>query len=161
MAAKPVPDGFRTVTPHLAMKNSREAIAFYKKAFGAEEVMVMPGPDGQSVMHAEIKIGDSIVMLHDEWPAPDAPQAPSSLKGTTVSVHLYVNDCDKVFNQAVQAGATVVNPPMDMFWGDRFGKVSDPFGHQWSIATHTKDVTPEECQQASEAFFKSMGEHCK
>lgn len=153
----PIPPGFHTITPHLVMKGAGAAIDFYKKAFGAEEVFRMPGPDGQSVMHAEIKIGDSIVMLADEWPGMET-QAPCSLKGTTVVLGLYVRDADAAFNQAVAAGGKPLMPPTDMFWGDRYAKVQDPFGHSWSIATHKEDVPPEEMAQRAAAAFG--GEPC-
>lgn len=161
MAAKPIPEGFHTVSPHLVVKNVPEAIAFYKKAFKAEEIMTMHGPDGKSVMHAEVKIGDSMVMLAEEWPDPSCPKSPTTLKGTPVTLHLYVNDADKVFNQAVAAGAKVEMPMTDMFWGDRYGQVSDPFGHRWSIATHIKDLTPEQIEMAAAECFKNMGGQCK
>ncbi|HZI94659.1 MAG TPA: VOC family protein [Patescibacteria group bacterium] len=146
---KPVPDGFHTVTPHLTMKNAGEAIEFYRKAFGAEEIARMPGPGG-SVMHAEIRIGDSPIMLNDEFPEHGA-RGPKTIGGTPVSIHLYVNDVDALFDRAVKAGAKVTMPIADMFWGDRFGKLEDPFGHQWSLATHKEDVTPEECMQRAKA----------
>ena len=146
---KPIPDGFHTVTPHLTMKNAGEAIEFYRKAFGAEEVARMPGPGG-SVMHAEIRIGDSPIMLNDEFPEHGA-RGPKTIGGTPVSIHLYVNDVDALFDRAVKAGAKVTMPIADMFWGDRFGKLEDPFGHQWSLATHKEDVTPEECMERAKA----------
>ena len=146
---KPVPEGFHTVTPHLTMKNAGEAIEFYRKAFGAEEIARMPGPGG-SVMHAEIRIGDSPIMLNDEFPEHGA-RGPKTIGGTPVSIHLYVNDVDALFDRAVKAGAKVTMPIADMFWGDRFGKLEDPFGHQWSIATHKEDVTPEECKERAKA----------
>ena len=154
--ARAVPEGFRTVTPHFPVRGASEAIAFYKKAFGAEEVMRMPGPDGKSIMHAEIKIGDSMIMVNDEYPAPGCSQSPATLKGSTVTIHLYVENVDASFDRAVKAGATPGMPPTDMFWGDRYSKVTDPYGHIWSIATHTKDVTPEECAKAAEAWMKNM-----
>jgi PhnB protein len=155
MAVSPVPPGFHTVTPHLVLRGAGKAIEFYKKAFGATEVMIMPGPDGKGVMHAEIKIGDSIIFLADEWPG--GPQAsPEKYGGTTVSIHLYVANCDATFNQAVAAGAKAEMPPMDMFWGDRFGKVIDPFGHSWSIAQHVEDVPPEEMGPRMKEWMKNM-----
>lgn len=158
MAAKPIPDGFRTVTPHFVVKGAGKAIEFYKKAFGAEEIMRMPGPDGQSVMHAEIKIGDSVLMIADEWPeCPDSARSPLSIGGTTVALHLYVKDVDAAYKKAVAAGAKESMPPADMFWGDRYGKVTDPFGHQWSLATHTRDITPEECAKAAKEMFANCG----
>ncbi len=158
--AKPIPEGFRTVTPHMVVRGAGDAIEFYKKAFGAEEVMRMPGPDGNSVMHAEIKIGDSMLMLCDEFPQMERWVAPPSLKGTTVAICLYVEDVDKLFQRAVDAGATVAMPLMDTFWGDRYGKVSDPVGHEWEIATHKQDLTPEEIAKGAEEFFSQAGE-CK
>ncbi|MFQ5411051.1 MAG: VOC family protein [Phycisphaerae bacterium] len=158
--ANAIPEGFRTVTPHMTVKDAAAAIEFYKKAFGAEELFRMPGPGGKGVMHAEIKIGDSVIMLNDEFPG-CGPMAPTSLKGTSVTVHLYVEDADKVFNRAVDAGATPAMPVTDMFWGDRYGGVTDPFGHRWSVATHTEDVSPEECAQRAETFFATMGDACE
>ena len=154
---KPVPDGYHTVTPYLTVKNASEAIDFYKRAFGAEAIVRMPGPDGKSTMHAEIKIGDSMVMLSDEWPQGDV-KAPKSLGGTTVGVFLYVQDVDALFKRAVAAGATATMPPSDMFWGDRYGKVSDPYGHHWGMATHKLDVTPEEMATGQKEFMAKMAE---
>jgi PhnB protein len=139
MAVSYCPEGNHSVTPHLVMRGADKALEFYKKAFGAVEVMRMPGPDGKGVMHAEIKIGDSLIFMADEWPGMYSA-APDKFNGTTVTIHLYVKDCDAVFNQAVAAGAKVSMPLMNMFWGDRYGQVIDPFGHQWSIATHVEDV---------------------
>jgi uncharacterized glyoxalase superfamily protein PhnB len=146
---KPVPDGFHTVTAHLTVKGAGEAIEFYKKAFGAEEVARMPGPGG-TIMHAEIRIGDSPIMLNDEFPEHGA-RGPKTIGGTPVSIHLYVKDVDALFDRAVKAGAKVTMPIADMFWGDRFGKLEDPFGHQWSLATHLEDVTSEECMERAKA----------
>ncbi len=154
MATKPIPDGFTTITPHLVVRGADRAIAFYKKAFGAEELMRMPGPDGQTVMHCELKIGDSLLMICEEMEHCKSPQA---LSGSPVTIHLYVPDVDRVFNQAVAAGAAVEMPVMDAFWGDRYGKMKDPFGHQWSVATHTRDLTPEEMQKGLEQFFSQQG----
>lgn len=151
MAAKPIPEGFHTVSPHIVVKGAAAAIEFYKKAFGAEQIMCMPGPGGM-VMHAEIKIGDSPIMIADEFPQMGT-KSPQTLGGTPFSIHLYVNNVDNVYNQAVKAGATPVMPVTDMFWGDRYGVLVDPFGHQWSIATHTEDLTPEQIgQRAAQAF---------
>jgi PhnB protein len=143
----PVPKGYRTVTPYLVCRGVAEAIEFYKKAFGAREKMRMPMPDGK-IAHAEITIGDSFVMLGDEQPERGAT-APQTVGGTPVSVFLYVPNVDKVFAQAVAAGATVDMPLMDMFWGDRYGKLSDPFGHKWALATHIEDVSPKEMAKRS------------
>jgi uncharacterized glyoxalase superfamily protein PhnB len=135
-----VPEGVHTVTPYLQVKGGARAIEFYAKAFGAQEVMRMPGPGG-SVAHAEIRIGDSCVYLSDVFPP---CKSPLELKGTPVFLHLYVEDCDAWFARATAAGCKVLMPLVDMFWGDRFGQVADPFGHVWSISTHKEDLTPEE-----------------
>jgi uncharacterized glyoxalase superfamily protein PhnB len=135
-----------SVTPHLVCDGAAEAIAFYQKAFNAVETSRMPGENGK-LMHAAVRIGDSTVMLADAFPGWGSLD-PKALKGTPVTLHLYVNDADAIFNQAVAAGATVKMPIADMFWGDRYGQVTDPFGHHWSIATHTRDMTPEEMQKA-------------
>ena len=153
----PIPDRFNSVSAYLVVKNSTEALNFYGKAFGAETIFRMPGPDGASTMHAEMGIGDSVVMLTDENPEWGA-QSPETLGGNHTSLHLYVNDVDAVFNQAVEAGCEVLAPVTDMFWGDRFGKVKDPFGHHWGIATHKEDVPEEEMGQRAAEFFASMGD---
>ena len=137
------------------MKDAARAIEFYKKAFGAIELMRMTQQDGR-IGHAEIKIGDSPIMLADEFPEMGA-RSPEALGGSPVSVLLYVQDVDAVFNQAVAAGAKVTRPVKDQFYGDRSGGVTDPFGHQWHIATHKEDVTPEEMKRRQEAFFKKAG----
>jgi uncharacterized glyoxalase superfamily protein PhnB len=147
-----IPEGEHTVTPHLIIKGAGEAIEFYKRAFGATEVYRMPmaTPDGGvRIGHAELRIGDSCIYLADEFPEYGSvgPSGPSP-----VSIHLYVEDADAVYNRAVEAGATAVAPPSDMFWGDRFGKLVDPFGHSWSIATHIEDVTPEQVQERMAAM---------
>jgi PhnB protein len=156
MAVSPIPAGHHTVTPHMVLRNAAQAIEFYKKAFGAVEVMRMPGPEGKGVMHAEIKIGDSFIYMADEFPGTSLA-APEKFGGTTVSIHLYVKDADALFNQAVAAGAKVAMPLMDMFWGDRFGKLTDPFGHSWSIATRKEDVSPEEMGRRGAEEMKKMG----
>jgi PhnB protein len=153
--AKPIREGFRTVTPYLTVKGAAQAIDFYKRAFGAQEVERMAGPDGKSVMHAEIKIGDSIVMLSDEMPQAGT-QAPQTLGGTTASIFLYVADVDTAFKRAIDAGAKGVTPPADMFWGDRFGKLVDPFGHHWGMATHKQDLSPEEIHKRGAAAMAAM-----
>ncbi len=142
----PIPKGMHTVTPHLICAGAAEALDFYAKAFGAEELSRMPGPEGR-IMHASFRIGDSVIMLNDEnrqWGA----LGPKALKGSPVTIHLYVEDADAFFERAVKAGAKVTMPLDDMFWGDRYGKLEDPFGHQWSIGTHVREVTREEMQQA-------------
>lgn len=152
-SVKAVPEGFHTVTPSLVLNDAAAAIEYYKKAFGATEVVRMLGPGG-NVMHGEIKIGDSLIMLADEFP--EMSRSPRTLKGTASSVMLYVDDVDSVFKQAIDAGGTAIMPPADMFWGDRFSKLVDPFGHEWEIATHKEDVAPEEMQKRQEAFFAQM-----
>jgi PhnB protein len=153
--AKPIPDGYRTVTPYLTVTGAAQALDFYKRAFGAQEVERMTGPDGQSVMHAEIRIGDSIVMLSDEFPQMGS-RSPQTLGGTTASVFLYVPDVDTAFQRAIDAGAKATMAPTDMFWGDRFGKLVDPFGHEWGMATHKEDLGPEEIRKRGAAAMASM-----
>ncbi len=150
-----IPDGFHSVTPHLIVRGADAALSFYKKAFGAEEILRMPGPDGKTIMHAEIRIGDSVVMLAVEMQAMGCP-SPLTLKGTCATIHLYVANADSLFKRAVDAGATVEMPPADMFWGDRYGKVVDPFGHKWGIATRVRNPTPEQMAKDQAAFFASM-----
>ncbi|MDC8756159.1 VOC family protein [Janthinobacterium fluminis] len=144
---KAIPEGMHSITPHLVCDGASDAIAFYKRAFGAVEEGRMAGPDGK-LMHAMVRIGDSTVMLVDEFPQWHS-FGPKTLKGSPVTIHLYVENADAVFAKALEAGATVKMPMQDMFWGDRYGVVEDPFGHQWSIATHIRDVSPEEMQQAA------------
>jgi PhnB protein len=154
---KPVPEGFRTVTPQLTVRDAGQAIDFYKRALGARELMRMSSPDGK-VMHAEIRIGDSIVFLIDESPDMGA-RSPQALGGATGSFHVYVPNVDAAFKRAVDAGAQVKMPVADMFWGDRFGQVVDPFGHEWGLATHKENVTPAQTRKRAEAFFKQAGAH--
>lgn len=153
---KPIPEGYHTVTPHLSVKGAAQAIEFYKKAFGAEELARHPGPDGK-LMHAAIKIGDSIVFLNDEF-LEMGMLGPESVGGTSVILHLYVEDVDAAFNRAVAAGAKVQMPLTDKFWGDRYGMLSDPFGHRWSLATHIEDVTPEQMAERAAKAFAEMVE---
>ena len=143
---KPIPDGMHTVTPHLVCAGAADAIEFYKKAFNAVETIRLPGPQGK-LMHAAIRIGDSAVMLVDEFPDMGA-FGPKWLKGSPVTIHLYVEDVDAFVERAVAAGAKITMPLEDMFWGDRYCKLEDPFGHHWSVAMHVRDVSPEEMQQA-------------
>jgi len=150
-ASKPVPEGHRTVTPHLVIKDAAGAIEFYKKAFGAEVIARMDSPQ-KTVMHAEIQIGDSRIMLGEEWPD-FGVKGPNSIGGTPVTIHLYVADVDAAFDRAVKAGATPTMPVDDQFWGDRYGKLTDPYGHQWSIATHKIDYTPEEMMEGAKKMF--------
>jgi PhnB protein len=149
-----VPPGFHSVTPHLVVSNSVKAIAFYKKAFGAEELMVMPKPDG-GTMHAQIKIGDSIIMMADEC-TEFGNLSPESRGGATSSHMMYLEDVDAAFDKAVKAGCTVKVPLADQFWGDRYGVLTDPFGHQWSLGSHVEDLTAEELSKRSEAAYKQM-----
>jgi PhnB protein len=145
-ATRPIPEGMHTVTPHLVCAGAADAIEFYKKAFNAVELSRMPGPGGK-LMHASIRIGDSVVMLVDEMPEWGS-LGPKALKGTGVFIHLYVDDVDAFSARAAAAGAKVTMPVADMFWGDRYGQFEDPFGHRWSIATHVRDMTPGEMREA-------------
>lgn len=146
-----------TVTPHLVVKNAAKAIEFYKNAFGAESICTMPMPDGR-IMHASLKLGDSVIMLADEFPEAgcEGSKSPETLKGTTCTIHLNVPDVDKSIERAVKAGATLRMPAQDMFWGDRYGQIADPFGQVWSIATRKEDLTPEQMQQRGAEFVKQM-----
>lgn len=152
---KPIPEGYHTLTPFLSLKDAAKAIEFYKKAFGAQEVEKHDCPDSSKIMHAVLKIGNSLIMLADEFPEHSCGvSGPTSLKGTTTMMHLYVENADAAFERAVKAGAKVKMPISDMFWGDRYGQIEDPFGHLWSIATHTADLTPEEIEQKAKECFK-------
>jgi PhnB protein len=146
--AKPLPDGMHSVTPHLICAGAAKAIEFYKHAFNAVEASRLPGKDGK-IMHAMLRMGDSAVMLADEFPDWGS-FGPKSLKGSPVVIHLYVEDVDAFVTRAVGAGAKITMPLDDMFWGDRYCQLEDPFGHRWSVATHVRDVSPEEMQQAME-----------
>ena len=154
MSVKPIPDGYHTLTPFFTVRNAVRAIEFYKQAFGAQERGVMKGPDGK-VMHAELKIGDSIVMLADEFPEFGAI-APESGGGTSMGLHIYVDNVDTAFDRAVKAGAKVDMPVMDQFWGDRYGRLRDPFGHKWSIATHVKDMSADEMKHSMDEAMAKM-----
>jgi len=151
--SKYLPDGFHAVTPYLTVKNPKEAIAFYKRAFGARERMLMPMPDGQ-VAHAEIQIGDSIIMLGCECPD-HGGVSPQTLGGSPVTLTLYVQNVDEIFNQAVKAGATSKEPVENKFWGDRAGSLTDPFGHKWMLLTHVEDVSPDEMKKRMAEAFSS------
>ena len=151
---KPIPDGMHTVTPHLVVAGAAKAIDFYKKAFKATELARIPGPDG-TLMHAMVKIGNSNVMLVDENPQWGI-FGPHALKGSSVTIHLSVADADAVAAQAVAAGAKVTMPVDDMFWGDRYGVLQDPFGHKWSVATHVRDISPDEMKAAMKAEMAKM-----
>lgn len=151
----PVPPGCHTVNVYLTVQNSVEAMEFYAKAFGAKVISRMAGPDGKSTMHAEMTLGDSTIMLSDENPQ-WGTYSPKTLGGNTAALHLYVDDVDALFQQAVAAGCQVVFPVGDMFWGDRYGKLKDPFGHVWGIATHTEDVAPEELDRRAQDWIANM-----
>jgi uncharacterized glyoxalase superfamily protein PhnB len=155
--ANNIPEGFRSITPMLVLRDARKAVEFYKKALGAEELMVMPGPDGKGVMHAEIRIGNSIVMMGEECPGAPCKSA-ETMGGSPVSFYLYVENVDEAFKVAVAAGAEVEMPVQEMFWGDRMGSVRDPFGYSWSLATHTRDLTPEEISKGAQEAFAQMGQ---
>jgi uncharacterized glyoxalase superfamily protein PhnB len=146
---KAVPDWMHTVTPHLVCDGAEKAMEFYKKAFGAVELAKLPTPEGK-LMHGSMRIGDSSIMLVDAFPEMGAKD-PKALGGTAVTIHLQVQDVDAVYKKAIDAGATAKMPPADMFWGDRYGLLVDPFGHQWSIATHIKDLTKEEIEAGAKA----------
>ena len=154
MATKPIPEGYHTVTPYLAVDDAAKAIEFYKRAFGAKERVRMEAPGGK-IGHAELEIGDSILMLSDTFPQATT-KPPKELGGTSASVFMYAEDVDEVVRQAVDAGATVTMEVADQFWGDRFGTVSDPFGHSWSIATHVEDLTPEEIAERAKQAMAAM-----
>ena len=155
---KPIPDGYHSVTPYIICDGASAAIDWYRKAFGAEERMRFPGPGGK-VMHAEITLGNSVVMLADEFPEMGA-KSPKSLGGTPVGILLYVNDADAIFNRAVAAGGKVERPLTNQFYGDRSGTLVDPFGHKWTVATHVEDVSPEEMQRRMAEMMKKPGGNC-
>ena len=152
---KPIPAGFHSVTPTLTVRGAGDAIEFYKKAFDAEEIIRFAGPDGKTIMHAEIKIGDSIIMLNDEFPQMNC-LSPQSVGGPSSAIYLYVENSDSIFNNAVSAGAKVRMPMMNAFWGDRFGMLEDPYGHIWTVATRIIDLSPEEIKKAGTETSKSM-----
>jgi PhnB protein len=154
MAVKAIPAGYHSLTPYLAVEDAAKAIEFYKDAFGAEEVVRMPGPDGK-IAHAELQLGDSKLMLSDPFPQSDV-RPPSERGGPTASIFFYVEDVDAAFEQAQRAGAEVVTDLEDMFWGDRFGTLSDPFGHVWSLATHKEDLSEAEMAERSKAAMAEM-----
>ena len=154
MAVQPVPEGYHTITPYLAVEDASAAIDFYRRAFGAKERVRMSGP-GDSIMHAELEIGDSLVMLSDPFPQAST-RTPKELGGTSVSIFAYVDNIDELYKQAIDAGASSLMEPDDMFWGDRFGSVQDPFGHSWTIATHIEDVAPEELEKRQTEWMEQM-----
>jgi PhnB protein len=154
MPPKPVPEGYHTVTPYLAVEDAAEAIEYYKKAFGAKERVRMEAPGGK-IGHAELEIGDALIMLSDPFPQATT-KPPKQLGGTSASVFLYVEDVDSVVQDAIDAGATITMPIENQFWGDRFGSITDPFGHLWSIATHVEDVPPDEMAERAKAAMAAM-----
>ena len=158
-STQPIPAGKENLIPHLVCDRCAEAIEFYKKAFGAEEIQRMPAPDGRRIMHAEIRIGKSPLFLVDDFPefCGGKSESPAALKGSPVTIHHFVENCDAAIQRAQDAGAKVVMPAADMFWGDRYGVVVDPFGHKWSFATHLKDLTPAETEAAMRGAFSHKG----
>ena len=153
---KPIPEGFHTVTPTLTLKNTTQAIEFYQRAFDAKVLGLFPALDGKGTMHAQIQIGNSILMMGDEM-SNQACQSAETLGTSPVSLYVYVPNVDAAFRQAVGAGAAVIMPVADAFWGDRCGTLKDPFGYSWTIATHSRDLTPEEMQEGAQAFFAKAG----
>jgi len=154
MSVQAVPKGYHTITPYMTVRDAARAIEFYKQAFGAKEKGVMKGPEGK-VMHAELVIGDSTIMLADEFPE-FGSLSPQSIGGSGTGLHIYIEDVDSAFDRAVQAGATVEMPVADMFWGDRYGKLRDPFGHKWSIGTHKADLSMEEMKKGMDETMAKM-----
>jgi PhnB protein len=152
MPVKPIPDGYHSVTPYLAVKQAADAIEFYKRAFGAKERMRLRAPGGK-VGHAELEIGDSVVMIADEYPEMDF-RSPDHYGGSAVSLHVYVNDVDAAFRRATEAGAKPLRSVQNQFYGDRTGTISDPFGHVWHLATHREDLSPEEIDKRAQAAFQ-------
>lgn len=155
--AKPIPDGFYSITPTLMFKDTRRAIEFYKRAFGAVERFSMPGPDGKSVMHAEITIGNSIIFMGDENPMQSC-QSAETIGKSPVNFMLYLENVDAAFRKALEAGAVADMPVQEMFWGDRAGSVKDPFGYNWMLATHTRDLPPEEIAKGAQSAFAEMSQ---
>lgn len=154
--ADPIPAGSEGIIPHLVVQGAASAIEFYKQAFGAEEISRNPAPDGQRLMHAELRINGALVYLCDDFPemCGGRSRAPAALGGSPVTVHQFVRDVDATVNKAQSAGAVVTMPPQDMFWGDRYGTIQDPFGHVWSFATHVRDMSPEEIAAAAASAFE-------
>lgn len=152
--AKAIPDGFNTLTPHIIVQDAAQAIEFYKKAFGAQETGRHMSPDGKAVMHAQLKVGNSMLMVANEFPPMCV--SPKARGGTSVTLHLYVENADATFDRAVKAGCTVKMPISDQFWGDRYGQVEDPYGHLWSIGTHKQDLTEAQIAERAKAAFAKM-----
>jgi len=144
-----IPEGYHSITPHLVVNNGVDAIEFYKRAFGAVVLYRYNGPDNKSIIYVKLRIGDSPVLLSDDFPDTEgiSCRSPKSIGGSTVVIHIYTEDVDKLFNQAISAGATVITPVTDMFWGDRYGQLMDPYGHFWSIATHKEDLSDDEIRR--------------
>jgi PhnB protein len=157
---KKIPDGYHSITPNIIVKDGIKAIEYYKKVFGAKEIMRMTTPDGKAIAHAELQIGNSVIMLVDEFPQMKC-LSPLSIGDTPVGLFLYVDDVDKTFNLAVSEGAKVLDPVKDQFWGDRHGIIEDPFGHRWSISTHIRDLSPEELKKAADETFSKMCDNNK
>jgi uncharacterized glyoxalase superfamily protein PhnB len=157
-AVQPIPAGFHSITPSLTVTNAAEAIEWYKKVFGAQEISRAMSPDGSGIWNAQLQIGSSRIMLNDEFPEMNGICSPVGLGGSPVNLHLFVEDADAVFNAAVAAGATVTMPIMDVFWGDRYGKFNDPYGHDWAVATHIEDPSPEEMARRVEEMQQAMSQ---
>ncbi len=155
-SSKPIPQGFHTVTPSLVVRNAAQAIEFYKKALGAEELMRMSSPGGK-IGHAELKIGDSIIFITDENPEIGC-KSPQTLGGSAGSLYLYVPDVDKAFQRAIDAGGKTIMPVADMFWGDRYGQFTDPYGHTWGLSTHVKDLSEQEIEKGAKDFYAQMAQ---
>jgi len=154
--AKPIPEGYQSVTPSFTFKDSKKAIEFYKKAFGAKVIDMMPNPAGKGIMHATMRIGNSILMMGDEMPDSNCSRSAETLGNSPISFFLYVPNVDAAFKQALAAGAVENMPVADMFWGDRCGSLKDPFGYSWMLGTHKKDLTQDEIRKGAEAFFAQM-----
>jgi len=159
-SVKPIPEGFHTVTPSLIVRDAAKAIDYYKKALGAQELVRMPGPDGK-IMHAELKIGDSVIFLAEENPQMQNVKSPQSLGGCTGTLNVYVPNVDDLFRQAISAGGRESMPVADQFWGDRYGSFVDPFGYSWGIGTHKEDLSPQEMGKRAQEFFASMAQQRK
>jgi uncharacterized glyoxalase superfamily protein PhnB len=153
---KPVPEEFHTITPHITVRGAAAAIDFYKRAFGAEELLRNFGPDGESVMHCEMLLGDSRFFINEEYPE-HGVRSPAALNGSPITLHLYVADVDAMYERAVRAGAEVLMPVEDQFWGDRYCIVRDPFGHRWSIASRLEDLSPRELRERADDYFSKPG----
>ena len=159
-SVRPIPEGFHTIQPALVVRNAVQAIDFYKKALGAQELSRLAGPDGK-IAHAELKIGDSVFFLSEENPNMGSVKSPQTLGGSTISLNVYVSDVDKTFHQAISSGAKETMPVADQFWGDRYGSLTDPFGYVWGIATHKENLTSDEIQKRARDFFANMAQQRK